>query len=193
MVAPVALEAGVIVSSQPVESAPPAPPPPPPTTAVITRPVTSPPPPDQPRTLTVGPRPRTFLHTLLTPPPTYLAPFRIVHYYFLYMCLPPHMHESYLPPPPDRVMFLDCIIWLVALWLLILSIDKIAFNMGWLDHKAKEVLNLASKPAAITGAGRLEMERPGGLDLRIDGTADVGGRVPVGDGAMRRPHAAERI
>ena len=102
------------------------------------------------------------------------------------------MHDSYLPPPPDRVMFLDCVIWLVAIWLFLLCVDKIAMHMGWLDEEARAAYKSTARPAAITGVGRSEMERSGGLELRIDGTEGRGGRVAVGDGA-RRPRAADRM
>jgi hypothetical protein len=167
--------------------------------------------------LTVGPRPLTFLHTLLRPPPTYLAPLRILHYYTLYLLLPVHMHESYLPPPPDRVVFLDCAIGMVVFWLVVMCVDKFAGD--WVEKQVIEmgligvggVAGVAvgaaagggAPPAAITGHGRPELERPGQLGLQVDGTTlgvvgpaagAPGGRVPVGnngEGELRRHQVAE--
>jgi len=166
--------------------------------------------------LTVGPRPSTFLHTLLRPPPSYLAPLRIFHYYALYLLLPLHMQESYLPPPPDRVVFLDCAIGLVAFWLVVMCMDKFAGE--WVEKHVMGLIGVggvagvavgaaaggghaaapaAALPAAVTGHGRPEHERPGQLGLQVDGaTLGVAGpaAVPVGDngreGELRRHHVA---
>lgn len=156
-----------------------------------------------PRDALVPPRPRGLVAALLAPPPASLAPLCVLHYYVLAAVLPPHMHATYLPPAPDRVLFLDCAIWAVGLCLALIAFDHWAVPRleaaGWVSAVAAGGRVGAGagagamahaghgQPAAVTGVRRPELDRPGQLELQVDGATlngapAAGGRVAVGNG-----------
>jgi hypothetical protein len=69
--------------------------------------------------------PSPLVRALLTPPPNYLAPVRLLHHH-LCKLLCPIQYRQYLPPRPDSVLWLDTLIFVILSLLTVLLLSKLA-------------------------------------------------------------------
>lgn len=69
--------------------------------------------------------PSPLVRALLTPPPNYLAPVRLLHHH-LCKLLCPVQYQQYLPPRPDSVLWLDTLIFVILSMLTVMLLSKIA-------------------------------------------------------------------
>ena len=69
--------------------------------------------------------PSPLVRALLTPPPDYLAPLRLLHHHLCKLLCPMQYHQL-LPPRPDSVLWLDTLIFVILSLLTVMLLSKLS-------------------------------------------------------------------
>lgn len=87
--------------------------------------------------------PSPLVRALLTPPPNYLAPVRLLHHHLCKLFCP-IQYRQYLPPRPDSVIWLDTLIFVILSLLTVMLLSKLARSWTRIVYTAFQALERIS-------------------------------------------------